>query len=494
MLLYSDLPCGEAIPDSPHAVSVSFPNLRDVIGYEEEKVNTLNKLKLGYPRFLKHPFVAAAEKHIKQKYKLSGSVVALLAGQKSAPWIEDFVGKPEKIIQENNIVAVSYFPSAETEQKIKAFLQHTGTGISSRQAEDYLVSEGVAATPATEEIHIGNSTELIYSELARLYGADTSDVSLTPFGMSAFFSAFQSINAIQKPANKKRWLQLGWLYLDTIRILEKFSPEPLIHLDLTDLQGLEKLFEKHSEEIAGIVTEVPTNPLIQTPNLPKIYELAKKYNVILVVDSTLGTPVNLNLLPYSDIVIESLTKFASGSADVAMGATILNPQSQWYEQIKTELPQHIIAPYSRDIDRLAYLIPNYEERMQKIGKNTIDLVQDLKSLRGIKKIHWALGGPTADNYKNLMRNDQAVTGVISLEFEQNFEKVYDKLQMAKGPSFGTEFTLAMPYMYMAHYDLVSTPAGQEQLKKSGLSPDLLRISVGLDDPAEIAETIEKALA
>ncbi len=493
MLPFANLSCGEPIPDNPHAVSVSFPTLRDVIGFERGEARVFDQLKLGYPRFVRHPFVVAAEKHLRKKLELPDGITALLSDKKAAAWLTDFVGKSGEVKEDGGIVAVNFAPDYETAMRVKSFLQHTGTGISSRQAEDYLVNEDVAEKPAAEKIYVGDASKFIHEELARLYGANADDVALTPFGMSAFFASFQAVNDIQKNKGKKRWLQLGWLYMDTIRVLERFSEEPLTHLDLADLSGLEKLLEEHGEEIAGIVTEVPTNPLIQTPNLPRVYELAKKHGVILVADSTLGTPVNLDLLPHADLIIESLTKFANGQADVALGATILNPQSVWHDQLKTELPQYLIQPYSRDVSRLAHSIQNYETRMQKIGANTIKLVKLLEEIPGITKLHWALNESTGENYRQLMRHDEAVTGVITLEFEDSFEEIYDRLKIAKGPSFGTEFTLAMPYIFMTHYDLASTEEGQAELRKHGLSPNLLRISVGLDDPAEVAAAIAEAV-
>jgi len=56
--------------------------------------------------------------------------------------------------------------------------------------------------------------------------------------------------------------------------------------------------------------------------------MCKKYNIPLVIDATLSTPYNLNLKEYADIFVESLTKFASGNADVLMGAVILNENSK----------------------------------------------------------------------------------------------------------------------------------------------------------------------
>ena len=64
----------------------------------------------------------------------------------------------------------------------------------------------------------------------------------------------------------------------------------------------------------------------------------------------------------------------------------------------------------------------------------------------------------------------------------------------KGPSFGTRFTLLSPFMYLAHYDLVTSPKGCDQLRQIGIDPDLIRISVGEEPYYDIESVIGEALA
>ncbi|MFY9083625.1 PLP-dependent transferase [Aliarcobacter cryaerophilus] len=69
----------------------------------------------------------------------------------------------------------------------------------------------------------------------------------------------------------------------------------------------------------AIVTEIPTNPLIQTVDLEKLKNLCNFYNIPIIIDSTFATPYKLDLNKYADIYVESLTKFACGNADVLNG-------------------------------------------------------------------------------------------------------------------------------------------------------------------------------
>ena len=82
-------------------------------------------------------------------------------------------------------------------------------------------------------------------------------------------------------------------------------------------------------------------------------------------------------------------------------------------------------------------------------------------------------------------------GFISILFDQKLHHYYDQLRLPKGPSFGTEFTLAMPYVYLAHFDLLHTPEGRNYLESIGLKSELLRISVGTEPIDEIIRVFEE---
>jgi cystathionine gamma-synthase len=239
--------------------------------------------------------------------------------------------------------------------------------------------------------------------------------------MAATFAAFRAVNAVQAPRGRTRWIQLGWLYLDTIAILQKLTALPaedyLHHADVHDLDGLRELLAAHSGHVAGIFAEVPTNPLIQTPALATLAALCRAHGVALVVDPTIASPLNIDVLPHADVVVNSLTKYTASEGDVILGAAALNPASP-------------LAP----------------------------------SLRP------ALGAAAA------------------------LASVYDRLRIAKGPSFGLTTSLVCPFMYLAHYDLVTTPGGRALLAKNGISPDLLRLGIGAEPVEEILAALAEALA
>ena len=84
--------------------------------------------------------------------------------------------------------------------------------------------------------------------------------------------------------------------------------------------------------------------------------------------------------------------------------------------------------------------------------------------------------------------------MISFTLHGQLDAFYDRLRLPKGPSFGMRTTLICPFMYLAHYDMVTTAQGRAELKANGLDPDLLRLCVGTEDATEIIGALAEALS
>src|SRR5690606_40267910 len=97
--------------------------------------------------------------------------------------------------------------------------------------------------------------------------------------MNAFYAVFRAIQEAQAKRGRDLWVQLGWLYVDTIEILRKMtggSDRCVAFRDVLDLGAVEALLREKGDRVAGIVTEIPTNPLIQTADLPRLRELTER--------------------------------------------------------------------------------------------------------------------------------------------------------------------------------------------------------------------------
>ena len=140
---------------------------------------------------------------------------------------------------------------------------------------------------------------------------------------------------------------------------------------------------------------------------------------------------------------------------------------------------------------MAFEIQDYKNRVKKISSNTKKLVEYFQKSSYIDEIFYCLSPKYKENYEKLVIDENSLCGVVSITFKKDFQKVYDNLNFPKGPSLGTEFTLLMPYTYLAHYDLIVSKEGKEFLEKINLPINLLRISVGIENIEEIKKEFEK---
>jgi cystathionine beta-lyase/cystathionine gamma-synthase len=493
---FRHVPCGDRLPDSIHAVSVSLPALQDLVGYERGESDVLRVVSTGYPRFHTHPYVLQIQNYLDYLLRLGGKQLLLLSSPQAAHDLSDFAGidNPE-IVWFKNLYGLVVPP--EKLARAKAFRQHTGTHVSSRLAEDFLIGEGVIEHRQAEESLPAGGEGHVREVLRAAYeAASGEDVLLANAGMNAFYGIYRAINAIQRKQGKDLWIQFGWLFMDTMRVVEKLRPAGSsyhpIH-DVSDLEALGAALERAGGRVAGIVTETPSNPLVRTPDIAAVRRLADRHGCALVIDSTLGTPYNVDVLPYADVVIESLTKYANGAADVMMGAAVLNPSSSFYLDLKTTLPAFVEKPYVRDVNRLAFQITGYAERMKRVNENATALVEFLGARKSVRRVFWAYQEKYRINYEKIHRAPGSPGGIITLELDAPLAAIYDRLEIAKGPSLGAEFTLVGPYLYHAHYDLVSSDEGRGLLRASGLNPELLRVSVGVEDTDDLLRAFSDAL-
>ena len=491
--IFNPIECGQTLPiNNIHAVSVSMPTLQDVIDYEEQTPEILEKITIAYPRFVMHPYLRKLALFIKEKYKVNDNYeVVLLSSQKAVEVVSNkyFIHNKIEINEPFGVILVQ---NGTTQlNKVLKFIQHVGYNLSSRLAEDYLFDIGLLNKKHEEVLEDKETAyDILVSNLADAYKQPKSNICLTPSGMNAVYCALKGLKTIQNANGKTKLIQLGWLYLDTMNIVEHYFDENKIFYDINDLDSVENYLIQNGHTISAIITEIPTNPLLQTVDLERLKILCIKYNIVLVIDATFATPFNMNLKPYADIYVESLTKFACGNADVLMGAIILNENSK-ISMISQEFFKHADMPYIKDIQRMALQIQNYESRMKIISSNTKKLVEYFKTAPFIDEIFYCLSPKYALNYQKLMIDENSYTGIVSVTFKKDFKEVYDKLNFAKGPSLGTEFTLLMPYTYLAHYDLITSKSGNEFLNQIGLPINLLRISVGCENINEIIIEFEK---
>jgi cystathionine gamma-synthase len=445
-----------------------------------------------------HPLLAVLERAWRSRFALGADALWMVNSRRMGErLIAHLAPTPARLIVDEDVCGVAHADDVERRKQARSFLQHTGGFLSSRHAEDYAVRHGIAERAEPEELFAGDATAEVRRACAHLLGLDLpGNVLLAPSGMNAFWGSFQAIGARQRTAGRDVWLQVGWLYLDTAAILTKFTGGRIVRVfDVHDRAAIEAVFREHGPRLAAVVTEVTTNPLMQTADLPWLASLARQHGALMVADPSIASLFNVDVLPHADVVLNSLTKFAAPDGDVIAGAVTVAPHCPDARSLRDAIAAELEPVYARDVARLAHQIGEYETLVPRLNAGARAVVDHLaRRKRGIRKLYWSLQEASRANFLRLARGPDRLGPVISFEVEGEMARFYDALPLAKGPSFGMRTTLICPFVYLAHYDLISTADGREILAGAQLAPDLLRLSVGTEPPEAIIAALEAGFA
>ncbi|HEX2101608.1 MAG TPA: PLP-dependent transferase [Candidatus Synoicihabitans sp.] len=499
MTTFAPLPLGQRIPASQHGVSCSLPTMRAVVGYEERDPEILRHLTSGYPRFVIHPFVRQLSAIFSEELELDQQTLWLTASARTADDLATELGAAHVIrIAHDGLHGVAHPASPELFSRAKTFLQNTVGFLGSREAEDHLVRRGIlpqAQPEATEERDpLGVVIRSIQTGFA---GTQPEDIILAPSGMSAFHAAWRTVADLQASRGRTVWLQLGWLYLDTIALLKRYAKRPSDYVylrDVTDVGAIAAACAAAGDRLAGLVTEAPTNPLVQTPDLDAVSAHVRRCGGRLVIDPTLVSPLNVDVLPHADVVVNSLTKYAASEGDVLAGAVVINPAGPDAAFLRNRITHRTDSIYHRDLARLAAQIGDYAEVIARTNATTPAVAAFLEHHAKVKQVFWSHSPATRSQYLKLARSPEHVGAIISFSLHTPLTDFYDRLRLPKGPSFGMKTTLICPFIYLAHYDLVTSDAGRTELAASGIDPNLLRLSIGCEPADEIIGALAEALA
>ena len=488
---------GQPMPNRDHAVCVSLPTYRDLIGYEEKDPAVYDSMHSGYPRFVRHHLISKLIRFLDSSEPEKQWDRFLFSDHQSCrEAITHYAINKYKIMEHGGFTSLQVVRGSEDADSIGAFLQHTGCGISSRQAENHLFEIGELEKRETLSQNEDPALK-IKRVIARAHGPQVSenDVLLGSSGANAFYSFFRTACEDSRAKGKSVWIRLGWLYLDTIEVMNLLAgdEEHIIALDhLDDFGKLGEIFEEHGEKIAGVVTEFPTNPLLHACELEKVKDLCIKAKALLVIDPTMTSPKNAKVSELADVVINSLTKYAGSEGDVMMGSLAFPKSSALGRELLQKTSELICPPFSRDLLRMAEQISNYENFIDRTNLSLIKVAEFLETHPKVAKVYWAYQSANGKNFLKQAGSDQPGC-VASFEVKGAFQPFYDRLEMLKSPSFGTHFSICCPYVYLAHYNMLKTSEGRKALANAKLSPSLLRLSVGSEDPDLIIETLKGAL-
>jgi cystathionine gamma-synthase len=476
---------GATVPDSPHATVVCLPTLADVEGYERKEERVWSLLRAGYPRFVRNELVARAAQEAARRLGRSGELFPLIS-EASARRLAEHVGASLTSLDRVGDWCLVTTPPGDVALRLAKMVQHTGTLITSRQAEAWLAG----AAPADGAAALSTIRAALAPLLA---GVKPADILVAASGMNAVDAGIAAVDAVQRPRGRTAWIQLGWLYVDSTRLFEK-ARDARHHFvaDVRDLAAVERLLA--AGNVAGVFTEVPNNPQLETADIPALRALCDKHSAKLLLDPSSVGLASVDVLPFADIVVSSLTKYAGSEGDVMAGLLAVHPARADAAEL-LDLSRRRLEPlHALDLAVLASQVGRMADVTARLSATAAELARRLAAHPAVARVRTADQGTTSAAYRRLARPGAGAGSLITVELRGDMRRVYDRLAVAKGPSFGLRFTLAAPFLWLAHFEEVTTEEGRAHIRAAGLDPDLLRISVGLEPVDEIWAAFEDALA
>ncbi|KAF4987523.1 hypothetical protein FDECE_15399 [Fusarium decemcellulare] len=527
------------------AVSVYLPTWKDTVAWARREPDLLAKLKTGYPRFFVPLIVRDLSERLlewtasritpDQKFEELDTLLAdpgrsallfsayhmaeagqtYLKAKSQYPVVIlriDFDGSiciSEKSISNGSaqtsedIYAVVYPQKLAVEAK--AFWQHAGLGISSRRATHWLENapflskhqNGPISKLPVKESQDAKITlrrrigDLLSTETHKL-GVDA--VFLYPTGMSAISHTADALHNLHQDTRKAfRVAVFGFLYVDTFKVLSRvhgFDCELYGHATKSDLDDLEADLAA-GMQLDALYTEFPGNPLLGSVDLERLYSLANKHDFLFIVDDTVATSVNVDLVSSCDVICTSLTKMFSGGCNVMGGSTALNPKSKFFSSMQRVLnDQFVDAYFPLDAIVMEENSADFGERVITANRNAEHIADMLRLHPSVAQVYYPKGNPTQEIYETYKRPGKGYGYLISIRFTKPEAAIafHDALDVAKGPSLGTNFTLCCAYTLFAHYSELEWAA------RFGVVEHLVRISVGIESKECLGALVRTALA
>ncbi len=329
----------------------------------------------------------------------------------------------------------------------------------------------------------GNPTvRTVERKMAELEGAE--DVAVFSSGMAAIATTVFTLVSSGDHVVSTRDLYGGTLefFKD---VLPKFGVEVSL-VEATDFDEMKSAIRKNTKVIYA---ETPTNPTLKLVDVSKVAKLGKKKGITVVVDSTFASPYNLKPIQLGvDIVVHSATKYLGGHNDVTAGV-VGGPES--FVQKLKEMRRH----FGGTLDPLAawLLLRGLKTlglRMERHNFNGMLVAKYLEAHPKVKRVYYP-GLPSHPQHSIAKRQMKGFGGVVSFEIDGDFEKTMkfvDNLKLCfLAASLGGAETLATQPVTCSHY-FVSA----EDRRKAGITDQLVRLALGIEDPEDIIADLEQA--
>ena len=282
------------------------------------------------------------------------------------------------------------------------------------------------------------------------------------------------------------------LYGGSYRLFTTVFANYGISFHFVDLGDLDALRGALNEDTRLVWIETPTNPMMQITDIAAVAEVVKDTDARVVVDNTFASPMLQNPLDLgADMVMHSVTKYLGGHSDVVMGC-LMTSDDAWEEELRTLQNSCGSVPGPMDCFLVLRGLKTLHLRMQRHCENGAEVARHLQNHPAVAKVHWP-GFEDHPGHDVAARQMHDFGGMVAFTLANN------DLETAKQVVASTKvFTLAESLGGVE--SLIGHPATmthasipEEVREKTGVTDGLIRLSVGIEDVADLIADLDQAL-
>jgi len=332
----------------------------------------------------------------------------------------------------------------------------------------------------------GNPTrDALEQSLAALEGAN--------YGIS-FASGLAAVQAVaQLLLPGSHVLVCDDVYGGSGRLFRKLFAQYDIEFDFVDMTVSADELESYFKANTSMVwLETPTNPLLKIIDIGMVSAAARAAGALVVVDNTFASPIFQSPLALgADVVMHSVTKYIGGHSDIVGGSLMLSDESL-HEKLR--FIQFAAGAISAPMDCFLLLrsIKTLSIRMQAHQQNALRLAQALESMPDFVEVIYP-GLSSHPQHQLATQQMRGFSGIVSVRLQGDFERVAKFMQ--KLQVFSLAESLGGVESLINHPETMTHASVPEELRKTlGISSNLLRFSVGIEDADDLIDDVRQALA
>ncbi|KRL84863.1 trans-sulfuration enzyme family protein [Ligilactobacillus apodemi] len=350
------------------------------------------------------------------------------------------------------------------------------------QTSTYQQTE-LGGTPTYEYSRTGNPTRQALEELI-------AELENGSRGL-AFASGSAAIHTVFMMFSKGDHVVVGNdVYGGTFRLLNTVLNRLGLEFTAVDTRDLAAVKAAIKENTKALYLETPTNPLLHVSDLAALSELAHENNLKVIVDNTFATPYLQRPLDLgADIVVHSASKYLGGHSDLVAGLAVTKDSADG-EQLAylQNAIGAILGP--QDSWLLQRGIKTLAVRMKAHNENTKAIFEFLQQHEKVAKIYYP-GDPNNPDYELAKKQMRDFGGMLSFELQPGanvkaFIEALDLITLAE--SLGSVESLIEVPAIMTHGAIP-----REIRLRDGISDELIRLSVGIEDKADLLADLNQAL-